>query len=545
MPWSDFRQLFAAADKASRRELLRARFRYDIEGFCRWCWPDRFLSPFIDLHHDLFDLARDREAWNERSASVRSAVAAPRGYAKTTISSFALPAHRIVYGLEAFIGLLSSEGSLSRNLSRDLRNVFLVPDSPLDELYGPFKVTGGVDGWQVSVRGAPDVAVMPGSERSAIRGFKHPTRGIRFTLIILDDAEDKIRVLNPRLRDFTWQFLTADVLKAGIDKSAPVGATDIWWRGTVLHVDSALARLISGRELGWDSKRYQAIEQWPERADLWERCREIWADLTLGEHRRTAALAFYRANQAEMQKGAVVMGGAGRLFDLFEVIWAEGLASFLKEMQNDPVDPSARVFEPERWAKFKVVGDEIVTESGRRVPLAELRRTAWWDPTMGGAGSDYGAIAILGRDRHGYSYVLDVWCRRAKPDEQLEALWRLCESWSVSEAGYEDNGFQELVAETFPRQVEERREKGLFWKLRLDGESSTQNKEMRIAAMQPDTVNGWLQFSERLPHEVAEQATSFPNGANDDALDAIERGWKKLGGRPIRMSDEPLIGRAA
>lgn len=540
MPPSDFAELWEKSDsETTRRELLRARFRFDLAGFCRWCWPDRFSQPFTPLHEDLMAVARERPAWDERTDSVRDAVAAPRGYAKTTFSSFALPAHRIVYGLEAFIIIGSAEGELALDLSRDLRTAFEELDSPLSELYGPFTLTGGVKGWQVSVRGEPSIGVLPRSERSAIRGRKHPKRGIRPTLVILDDAEDKVRVLNPRLREFTWSWLTKDVAKAGRQE----GGTDIWWRGTVLHVDSALARLISGREHGWKSRRYQAIEQWPERADLWERCREIWADLTLGEHRRTAALAFFRAHRAEMERGAKVLGGLDRLFRLYELIWAEGLASFLQEMQNDPVDPSARVFEPEKWRRFTVDGGELVLESGRRVGLHELRRVAWWDPTVGGAGSDYGAIAVLGRDRWGYSYALDVWCRREKPDAQLDALWALCERWGVREAGYEDNGFQELVATTFPRQLAERRESGKFWQLELIGESSTENKVKRIAGLQPDAANGWLQFSAALPHEVDEQAVAFPNGANDDALDAIERAWTKLGGTPIRMVDEPLVGR--
>ena len=538
MPPTDFVTLFEGAEPQARRELLRARFRYDIEGFCRWCWSDRFNLPFTDLHHDLIDVARERPAWDERTNSVRSAIAAPRGYAKTTISSFALPAHRIVYGLEAFVVLGSAEGELAVDLSRDLRQAFLDEESPLRDLFGPFEVEGGVKGWQVSVAGAPSVGVLPKSERSAIRGRKHPTRGIRPTLIVLDDAEDKVRVLNPRLRQFTWNWLTKDILKAGRQE----GGTDVWWRGTVLHVDSALARLISGREHGWASARYQAILSWPERTDLWERCRQIWSDLTLGEHRRPAAVAFYRANQTEMQRGAEILGGLQHLFRLYEQIWAEGLASFLQEMQNDPTDPSARVFEPDKWVRHHLEDDQIVLPTGRRVPLRDLRKVVWWDPTVGGPSGDFGAIAVLGRDGFGYTHVLDLWIRRAKPDEQLDALWPLCERWGVRRAWYEDNGFQELVAGPFARQREEREEQGKFWQLTLVGETSTANKVKRIAAMQPDTANGWMTFSDRLPAELTQQAEAFPTADHDDALDAIERAWTKLGGTPVRMSEQPAVG---
>ncbi|HYD02642.1 MAG TPA: phage terminase large subunit [Phycisphaerales bacterium] len=538
LPPSDFAALWESQDdEATRRELLRGRFRWDLEGFCRFCWPDRFNLPFNALHHDLFDVAQSREAWDVRTGTLRDAVAAPRGYAKSTISTFALVVHRIVYGLEAFVVVASAESELAEDFSRDLLEAFRDKESPLSELYGPFAVTGGVEGWRVSVRGAPPVAFLPRSERSAIRGRKHPTRGIRPTLIVLDDAEDKLRVLNPRLRNFTWSWLTKDVAKAGRKE----GGTDIWVRGTVLHQYAMLARLVGGKEHGWQARKYKAIVRWPERADLWERCRAIWTDLTLGEHRAPMARAFFEQHRAEMERGAEVLDPEVEdLFRLHEQIWAEGLAAFLQEKQNDPIDPSARVFDPERWARFRVEGDELIVHgTGRRVPIWSLRRTLWWDPTVGGPSSDYGAIAVGGRDGFGYTYVLDLWMQQAPPDAQLAACWTLAERWRIAQGGFEDNGFQELVAKALPREREERREAGRFWRFELVGEPSTTNKEQRIAGIQPDAANGWLLFSDRLPAELVQQAESFPTGDHDDGLDAVERVHTALGGTPIELSQEP------
>lgn len=539
MPPESFATLFEGATPPGRRKLLLARFRFDLEGFCRWCWPDRFNLPFNALHADLFGVATERPAWNERSDRLRDALAAPRGYAKSTISSFALLVHRIVYGLEAFIVLASAESELAEDFSRDLLEAFRDQDSRLRELYGPFEIIGGVEGWRVSVAGGPPIAFLPRSERSSIRGRKHPTLGIRPTLIVLDDAEDKVRVLNPRLRAFTWNWLTKDVLKAGRRE----GGTDIWVRGTVLQQNAMLARLVGGREHGWRARRYKAILHWPDKPELWERCRKIWVRLDLGEHRAAMAAAFYRANREEMDRGAVVLDPEVEgIYQLYEQIWAEGLAAFLQEKQNDPIDPSARVFNPEGWARFRVEGDDLHTSTGRVTRWREMRRTLWWDPTVGGAGSDYGAVAVLGRDGFGYTYVLDLWLRRAVPEEQLVAAWTLAESWDIREGGFEDNGFQEMVIRDLARQREERREKGRFWRFNLVGDTSTQNKETRIAGLQPDCANGWLLFSDRLPPELIEQAEAFPTADHDDGLDAIERAHTWLGGTPIRMSDQPVLG---
>lgn len=539
MPPESFESLFEAATPKGRRELLRARFRFDLAGFCKWCWPERFDLPFNALHFSLFDVALHRPGWQERDDVVRSAFAAPRGYAKSTISSFALLAHRIVYGLEAYIVLLAVEQSLSRRLSRELRGAF-VSDSRLAELYGPFEVTGGVDEWEVSVAGAAPVALLAKSQGSSVRGAKHPSRGIRPTLILLDDVEHKDRVRNPIQRGLTWSWVQSDVMKLGRRQ----GGTDVWWRGTILHPEAALAKLMTTP--GWDAQRWKAIISWPERADLWARCGEIYCDLTLGAYRVPAAKAFYAANKAEMDRGVEVLDPAVEdIFRLYEQIWVDGLAAFLREKQNDPNDPTASLFLPERFSRFRIDGEVLVTRGGRRVKLTDLRKFAHWDPSLGLPDGDFGAIAVVGRDHWGYTYVLDCWLARQKPTEQLAAAWRLAERWGLSRVTFEDNGFQSLVAESFPRQREERRKNREFWQLTMDGVTSSENKEGRIGALEPDTAAGWLLFGEHLPAELLQQFQRFPGGDHDDGPDAVQRAWERAGGRPVQMSEEPLRRRVA
>jgi predicted phage terminase large subunit-like protein len=535
MPPESFEQLFDQAATTGRRELLRARFRFDLPGFCKWAWPERFDLPFNALHYSLFDVALERLGWDERNDVVRSAFAAPRGYAKSTISSFALLAHRIVYGLEAYIVLLAVEQSLSRRLSRELRGAF-APESRLAELYGPFEVSGGVDEWEVSVGGAPPVALLAKSQGSSVRGAKHPSRGIRPTLVLLDDVEHKDRVRNPDQRALTWSWVQSDVMKLGRRQ----GGTDVWWRGTILHPEAALARLMATP--GWDAQRWRAIISWPERADLWARCGEIYCDLTLGAYRVPAAKAFYAANRAEMDRGVEVLDPTVEdVFRLYEQIWVEGLAAFLREKQNDPTDPAASLFLPEKFSRFRLEGDTLVSSrSGRRVKLADLRRYAHWDPSLGLPDGDFGAIAVVGRDVWGYCYVLDCWLARQKPTEQLAAIWRLAERWGLSVVSYEDNGFQSLVTESFPRQQEERRKNGEFWQLSMDGQTTSENKVGRIGALEPDVAAGWISFAEHLPADLLTQFAQFPAGDHDDGPDAVQRAWERSGGRPVAMSDEPL-----
>lgn len=534
MSASAFTELVQRADPADVFSLLRARFESPrhLDEFARFCFPDRFDLPFSDLHRALFEL-HDVARWDERTEDTRNAVAAPRGFAKSTIVSFLRLAHDIVYDREAYVALLSSGQRLSLSLSRDLRAAFLAKDTPFARLYGPFQVTGGVGEWEVSVRGRPTVGVLARSFGTEVRGAKHPTRGIRVTKVVVDDGEKKDRVRNPEQRAIWEDVLNKDILKLGRRQ----GGLVVEVVGTVLHQDSMLARRL--KDPGWRSQRWKAIIKWPERMDLWERCRTIWADLTLGKHRRPAALAFYRANRDEMDRGAEILDPAAKsLFQLFELIWTEGMSSFLSELQNEPRDPSTAIFSSEKFARFRFVGDgtlEVLGESKRRVRLEDLRLFGRWDPATGVLHGDYASVAVVGRDQYNYAYALAAWMARVPPSAQLAAVWSIAERLNLKRMTVESNGFQTLAAEPYRREREARRAAGQFWQLQLEEAPSTDNKESRIATMEPDITNGWLLFATDIQQEVLQQFDEFPTGEHDDGPDALHAAWLGSGGTPVKM----------
>lgn len=534
MSAADFAELVQRVDPESVPALLRTRWSdpRHLDEFARYCFPDRFDLPFSDLHRALFTL-HDVSSWNERTEDVRNAVAAPRSFAKSTIVSFLRLVHDVVYDREAYIVIMSSTQRLSLALSRDLRGALQGRDTPLACLYGPFLVTGGVGEWEVSVRGRPTVGFLARSFGTDVRGAKHPTRGIRVTKVVVDDGEKKDRVRNPEQRAIWEDVLNKDILKLGRRQ----GGLVVEVVGTVLHQDSMLARRL--KDPGWRSQRWKAIIAWPERMDLWERCRTIWADLTLGKHRRKAAWGFYLANREEMDRGAVILDPAAKsLFQLFELIWVEGLSSFLSELQNEPRDPSTAIFSSERFTRFRNLGDgwlEVLDTTKRRVRVADLRKFGRWDPSIGNIHGDFAAIAVVGRDSHGYSYLLDCWMARVPVSAQLAAAWVLAERHGLQRMSVEANGFQALVAEPYPRERAARREAGQYWQLQIEPEHESENKELRIATLEPDLTNGWLVVGEHVPQEVLQQFDDFPGADHDDGPDAVHGAWKGSGGSPVKM----------
>lgn len=537
MPAEEFKQKLLLAPDHLRPAMLRLRFRYDIKGFARYCWPERFNLPFNEMHDDLISMA-DIPPWRERTKpDVLDARAAPRGFGKSMITSFLLVAHAIVYDLEAYIIIMSSGQRLARSFSRNLVSQFrseaLHDTRRFTQLYGPFKVTGGTDEWQVVVGDRPDsVGVLTSSFGQDIRGAQHPERGIRPTLVIMDDAEKKDRVRNPDQREVWESTLQKDILKL----SDRARGSAIRFVGTILHIDSTLAR--RENDPGWTFKKYKAILSWPKNRELWRQCHKIWANLRLGRKRRDYALQFYEENKAAMDEGVELLDpDVTNIFALYEVIWGQGLGSFLQEMQNDPIDPNAQIFFSDRFARFEVHTDDngekaihVLGDSPRVVPYSELRmRFIRWDPAKGDPAGDYAALAVLARDMWGYKYVLDVWMDKRPPSVQLETLWALAEKWDVRKSSIESNNFQELAAEPFQRQKKERLNSGRFSSLQIDARPSTENKVERISTLEPEITNGWLLFNTALPELLFRQFDAHPNGDTDDGPDAIQGASVELG----------------
>jgi predicted phage terminase large subunit-like protein len=530
LPRDEFvRRWQAIEDPEVADDVLRMRFRFDRGAFLKYILPEVFELPWNEFH--VTELTRTTPPWAERKAAkktIRRAIAAPRGIAKTTLLKGEL-VHDVVYGLEKFVVVLSAEERLALSINRDVRAFFQDGQSRLARLYGPFDVVGQTEEFAITCPGAPwPVAFLARSFGTQVRGANYRTQ--RPTKIVVDDGERPDRVRNPDQRKIGWSFLHDDVLKAG----PAAGGCLVEWRGTVLHPDSILSRILVSP--GWYSKKWQAMKKWPVNRHVWDECHAIWANLA-NERRLEDARAFYEAHRVEMDEGAEVLDENTRdLYSCFELIWSEGLASFLRECQNEPVDPSARLFDTSRMARCKVERDHIVAKDGRRIPFSELVFWARLDPALGkdagmpgdtGAGAgDFASIAVIAMDRFGYGYVVDVWLKRARPDEQLQQLWTMRERWPFQRLSIESNGFQSLLGRDFKRLQLERRNEGKVWQIQVDEDVSSVPKDERIASLDPAVSNDWLQFATTLSGDVLTQFEEFPTGAHDDAPDAVEGAWR-------------------
>lgn len=500
------------------------RCRTDRALFCAAFFPDRFPAPFNLMHRDF--LSRPKVCWTERKSKRQEADAAPRGGAKSTLRSYAELLHDVVYGLEAYIAVISTTYDLAEDLVKDLHRTLTSPETCQDfhDVYGPFEVEGTQTDFIVRVPGQQSMGtrLKAFSFGGTIRGTKY--NGIRPTKVLLDDAEHPEKVRSPIQREKTWAFLTKDILKSG----GPGTLYQVV--GTVLHADSMLARLL--KSASWVTHKFQSIISWPDRMDLWEVTRGLWADLDDPDRLETAQ-AFYAANRSSMDEGALVLWEEWEPLWELMVQWWEGAAAFNSEKQNNPVDPTRQVYDPDTFKRCTFDGQFITNAAGRKVKLLDCTLAAWLDPRASEQieKNDFAAIALVVQDSAGYVYVIQGDMQRDTADAARKRMWALFDRYHGCAFGYENNGFQALYGKDFDRDKLERKAANKRYRFYPVGYHSSGNKNDRMVALQPEIANGWIQFSTDLSREYMEQWRDIPRGTHDDGPDATERAiWLVRGG---------------
>lgn len=521
-----------------------------LDEFARYCFPQVAYLPFNAFHNRI--LKRSKVHWRKRARNQSRAYAAPRGIAKSTLTKIDV-AHDICFGLERVIMVLSATRPDAWAWSKTVKGWFEDKDSDLQRLYGPFVVKGGQEEFHITgPRGT--VSIASRSFKSDVRGYN--VNAIRPTRVIIDDGESRKEVDNPSIRRKWQNFIAEDVLKLG----PRTGGTLYDWLGTVLHPDSILNRILKRKapNLGWRSEKFQALISWPDNPGMWERCREIYADLdatratvpegALAEYedlrveldevdaaRLATSRYFYETNREAMDAGAEVLDEhALPLFEIYIVIWDEGLPAMLKELNNDPSDPSERIFDSRGFKRceYDLDAGVIVSSSGKRILLSECDVATWLDPIPAeSTGNDYASVAVVAKHRRTRQrFALTCSLEHISPAQQRARVWAAYDLYGRNSSfrrrlySYENNGFQKLMmGEPWVQEQERRARERLSGDLMPVGYPSTENKIRRMSRLQPDTINGYLEFSQLIPDEVLEQFDELPGASHDDGPDAIER----------------------
>lgn len=484
-----------AASKARRERAWN-----DYEFFCRTYFPHYVPTAFFSLFQQ-FIFKRLPEVI-DGTTDGREVHQAPRGEAKSTYETQLGSLWCIVTGRKHMIGIIMNTEEQAAEMLESIKaeldtNPRLAMDFP--EACGRGRV------WQATtIVTANNRKVRIGGTGKKIRGMKHGPH--RPDLIFLDDLENDDNVRDKGQRDKVQDF----VLKAVLGLAGPAGGMDVFWPGTSLHYDAAINRV--SRKPGWRRKVFKSIMQWPDRMDLWDKWEGIYTagadDEEAKEAAEAEALAFYQANKAEMDAGAVVSWPDVRPLYRLMCMRATDHDAFNQEQQNEAGNDDT--------APFKTLQFWVD------------RRNDWLffgaiDPSLGKQNKkrDPSAILVGGLNRN--TMVLDVVeadiCRRV-PDLiisraiDLQAEYQ-CLAWGVETVQFQEFMYTELL------------KRAALLGIAFPGIPMPENveKDLRIISLQPHVANGKIR-THRSHGVLNEQLKFWPEADHDDGPDALEKLWK-------------------
>ena len=483
----------------------------DLSYFGHYYLPHYFTRRSPAFHAELDTLWRQRVMKNRdpledcekilAEGGSRSAIAAPRGHAKSTVMSLKNVLHAALYGYKRYILLISDTETQATGFL-DAIKYELETNERLQEDFGEQVCKPWKSSSILLANGCRIDAVGSGQK---LRGRRNYQR--RPDLILCDDIENDEGVRTAEQRKKTADWFWKAVCKSG-DRY-----TDILFIGTILHHDSLLANLLENP--GFESSKYQALLS-ESTSPLWEDWQRLACDLSDPKRLKTAH-AFYYKHRKEMLAGTKVLWPEKwSYYDLCLMRLTEGESSFNSEMQNQPINPEDCLFSPQ-WFRYY-----NPAELDFRQP--KFRFYGYCDPSLGrSSNSDYSAILTLAVDGDtGLAYVWDADIRRRHPDQIIadiltkEQLLRQETGRGYTLFGAETNQFQWFLKEQL---AQESAKQGLY--LPIQGVRATEDKTLRVETLQPDVKNGYIRF--RADQTLLlQQLSQFPLGAHDDGPDALE-----------------------
>lgn len=429
---------------------------------------------------------------------IKQALAAPRGEAKSTRITLMFVAWCVLTGRKRYIPIIADAFDQAAPFLEGLKvelesNPRLITD--FADHTGPGRV------WNVgTIVTKSNVKIQAFGALKRIRGLRHGP--YRPDLVVLDDLENDENVKSLEQRDKLEGWLMSTVLNLGpADDSM-----DIIYVGTILHHDSVLARTI--KKPAWRGKRFQSVIKWPDRMDLWDTWEAIYTDNS-EEGGPDAALAYYSANRAAMDAGAVVSWPSYRPLYKLMCKRAENHDAFDSEQQNDPLSTGNAPF-----AAVLVLWTEL--PSGL-LPFGAC------DPSLGkaGKGRDPSALLVGGLHRDTMRlFTLEALIRKRHPDRIIQDMIALqqrynCLLWAVEtvqfQAFFADVAVQRAIASGTP--------------LPIQPVVNSTDKELRIETLQPYMAQGRI-LLHHSQQALIEQLRHWPKADHDDGPDALEMLWR-------------------
>lgn len=376
------------------RSLLYGHFREpeNILVFAWFLFEKHILFESPQFHSDIIALFQ---------LPGHKAVAAPRGFAKSTLVSLIYLCWLVVYEKKHFILLISDSLTQSNEFVNTLKYE-IENNARLNYIYGDLRSEFWRDGEFITSSG---VKVMARSVGNKVRGLKF--RQYRPELLLIDDLENDESVSSILQRAKLKNWFTQAVIPA-LSKGG-----EAIMIGTILHYDSLLYNIVEQKDLfkSWNVELYKAITN---DKSLWE---EMW---TVEE--------LIRKRDDEDYEGYV------------------GPRVFSQEYQNQPRDEGDAIFKLDDIAQAKVKGKNVVLLK-RYIPsewtFGVNMRTSGVDLAASDSPkADWFVEVTIAQLQDGTKMLLNIVRDHFSPGEQRECIADQYTNFEPSLIYVESNGYQ-------------------------------------------------------------------------------------------------------
>lgn len=500
-----------ATDPAAR-ELRRTQAQGDFRFFARTYFPHYVKGAESVFHTWFYDTV---PGLIDAPAGKLVNISAPRGEAKSTLGTQLLALWCILTGRKRFIPIVMDSWDQAAAMLEAVKTE--LTDNPRLQMDFPDE-TGAGRVWNAGViltRG--NVKLQAFGSGKKMRGLRHGPH--RPDLVMLDDIEndEQVRSLEQRNKLESW------VNKTVLNLGPPDGTMDVLYLNTILHYDSVANR--THRKPRWVRKKFRSILRWPDRMDLWQQWEELFLNEASDEDQEvqvSAADAFYRQHQTEMEAGAIVSWPSVRPLLRLMQIRAESHHAFDCEYQNDPTNEEEAFFtNMQFWVQ----------------PCREWVFYGAHDPSLGknNKSRDPSATLVGGFDRaHGKLSVVEAKVARRIPDLQIAHIIEFQREYQCLVWGFESIQFQEFMRQEL---IKASAQCGV--PVPAIPLTPHADKNLRIESLSPHVNNGLILFSQA--HTVLNtQLRHWPEADHDDGPDALHMLWmlavSRSGGIPrIRL----------
>jgi hypothetical protein len=508
---------------ATNNQMVSAPIQYELEmdewyNLCR-NRPDAFAhyyfkhilrSPSSEFHFMLYSLIKKI---NETEHPSNIAIAAPRGNAKTQIINMILPIWCAAFELKKFIVIMSETSRLAEANLESIK--YELTSNDLLAEHFPHLVGEGKTWRKEVIDTCNDVRIIAVGSGKQVRGSQKKG-GHRPDLVLCDDLSSDELVRTKKRRDDHEEWFRKAVM--GMEGTADT-KMDAIVTGTILHPHCLLSKLLDPKIFaGWESYKYKAVYKFSS-SPHWKTWEHLYTNYE-DEKREETAYKFFKAHEKEMLEDTKVLWPEGdSYYKLMIYKMKAGPRAFASEKQNNPIDPSQVLFNPEK----------IVYFDRKDIDLDKLIIYGAIDPASGDAKrkGDLSAIVTIGRDpKSGIIYVLDVLAASKGPSYCIKYISTIHQLYEYRKFGVDQDALK-MLKDFIEKEVPDLRGKLVLYDLRIP-------KDKRINRLEPIVHSGLLRF-QKIHQEMIEELTFYPNSEHDDALDALEIATRLTGHRGYRL----------